>query len=398
VYAATLISKFLELLGESVEESQQNTRFGYLAEVEKLREAAAVADLLGGWEGALYRTQAEIKISQGLMKAGDLAAAARTACSGLLAARASYSTTLIVMALSACGAVAKRAPDEMARAVRESPKEPERLGSSPYLDGLDLSQASWVHPPTTKTALSRLHVAYGEAAVNICDAALAVVGGRGCLAALAADDNQIPSVPIETNARGSLGGYLREVGELQRGLALTRQAVALLRQRVNPMPGCEPLLAKYMLAFQLSNLGAALEANGSAGMTEAEACLREALTLCEETNDVYVKQNVLSNLIALFGEPGSSMEPAEANAFLAQLNQLYAQTGRSPQTSCTICLEPLEQPAGADDSADDGGRGADRLATSSVRVMGCGHQFHCGCIRTWYRAQSSKRGCPICKK
>jgi len=85
---------------------------------------------------------------------------------------------------------------------------------------------------------------------------------------------------------------------------------------------------------------------------------------------------------------------SEAAAFRARLNTLNTQNGRSLDTSCAICLEPLEQPGGDadEDAASDGGRGA-----AYVQAMDCGHQFHFNCISTWRHTRSS-RACPICKK
>jgi len=149
--------------------------------------------------------------------------------------------------------------------------------------------------------------------------------------------------------------------------------------------------------LQLSNLAGALEfafrlsktvgaALSSDGMAEAEACLREALVLCEETDDARMQQLVLRSMANMSGadEPGWSVEPAEAQQLHSRLNQLYAQTGRSPNTSCTICLESLKPGCGAEPAV-------------SVRVLSCGHQYHNGCISEWWERRLD-RVCPLCKK
>jgi hypothetical protein len=131
-------------------------------------------------------------------------------------------------------------------------------------------------------------------------------------------------------------------------------------------------------------------------MAEAAACMREALELSEET-DVHLKQTVLCHLANMSGRPDLPVGPTEAAAFRSRLNALYAQAGRNTDTSCTICLEPLEQPGGGTDKgATDGGRDADGFTNSAVRVLHCGHQFHRGCLSTWWRTTASD-ACPLCK-
>ena len=134
--------------------------------------------------------------------------------------------------------------------------------------------------------------------------------------------------------------------ERQRSLELFRQAVVLMRQGVwRAEPGLDVLGAKRALAVTLCNLGVRLAE--SDGMAEAETCMREALELGEETDDVELKQSVLINLSNMSGRPDKPVGPAEAAALRSRLNALYAQAGRNPATSCTICLEPLEQPDGS---------------------------------------------------
>jgi hypothetical protein len=88
-----------------------------------------VADLIGGAEGADRRVNADVLISNCMLRLGNLAAGARAACSSLRAARAAGSRRSLVIALSACGALAQKAPDEMNKAERES-REQERLSGS----------------------------------------------------------------------------------------------------------------------------------------------------------------------------------------------------------------------------------------------------------------------------
>jgi len=96
-----------------------NTRIGYLAAAENAKEAASVADLIGGAEGA-ERTAADQLLANCLLSLGNVAAAARATCSSRREARAAGSRTLLVMTLVTCGKVANQAPDEMVKAERES--------------------------------------------------------------------------------------------------------------------------------------------------------------------------------------------------------------------------------------------------------------------------------------
>jgi len=395
---ASLCQRFSDLFTEGHQTQKANTRIGYLAAAENAKEAASVADLIGGAEGAGRRTEADKPLASCLLSLGNTAAAARAACSSLRAARAAGSRPLLVKSLFTCGSLANEAPDEMAKAERES-REQERLGGSPSYGGFDLSQEGWVSLPTNRAALSRLGVAYQEAAVAICDAALIAAGGRDSPAA--DDQRRVPSLVVEAQVRGGLGISLHDLGEQQRGVELLRQAVALLQMVVrvrNAAPGSDLIGAKQGLAVFLCELGSRRNA-GSDGTAEAEACLREALALCEDMDNVSLKQTVLRRLANMSGRPDQPVRPAEAEALRSRLNALYAQAGRNHDTSCTICLETLEQPDGGveKDAADDGGRGADGYTKLVVFVLYCGHQFRRGCLSTWWRTRSDRK-CPLCKK
>jgi len=114
-----------------------------------------------------------------------------------------------------------------------------------------------------------------------------------------------------------------------------------------------------------------------------------------------MQQDVLANFSNMSGRPDLPVGPTEAAALRSRLNALYAQAGRTSETNCAICLEPLEQPDGGagQDAVGDGDRGDDGYANSAVRVLECGHQLHRGCISTWWRTRSDRaRACPLCKK
>ena len=123
--------------------NMEHTRVSYLAALEKSKEAVAVADLIGGAEGAVFHSQADILQSSCLLRLEKIAASARAACSSLRAARASGSVEALITSLLMCGNVAREAPDEMAMAEKES-REQERLSGSPSYGGLDLSQEGWI--------------------------------------------------------------------------------------------------------------------------------------------------------------------------------------------------------------------------------------------------------------
>jgi len=219
----------------------------------------------------------------------------------------------------------------MANAERES-REQESLGGSPSYGGLDLLQEGWVSLPTNPAALSRLGLAYEEAALAICDAALTAAGGRD--SPTANDQRHVPSLRLEAKVRGRLGLRLHDLGERQRGLELLQQAVAMLRLVVRKAaPGSDLMVGKQGLASFLCRLGVAMQNAGSDGTAEAEACLREALALCEDTDNVALKQRVLSHLANMSGRPNQPVKPAEAAALRSRLNALYAQAGRNHDTT-----------------------------------------------------------------
>ena len=320
VYRARPGRRHHDLIDEADRAKMANTRIGFLAASEKYRQAATVADLIGGAEGALRCADAEKMLSGSLVRLGDLAAAARAACSSLRAARASGSRTVLVTTLSMCGDVARAAPGEMASAERES-REQEKLSGSPSsFGGLDLSKEGRISLPTTPAALSRLGLAYFEAAVAICDAA----GGRG--SPTANEHCCVPLLGVEAEARGGHGRCLYHLGEeRQRSLELLRHAVALRRQVFRTAaPGQSTLEAQQMLAHQLSILAAMGYSHPSKEVTEAEACLREALALGEGLGDVFLTGKTLLLLINLCGEAHAMVRPAEAEAFRLRLNQVLS--------------------------------------------------------------------------
>jgi len=390
---AKLERSYQDLIEEACKAQETNTRIGFLAVVEKLKEAVAVADLIGGAGGAYFRSDADQLRSNTLFRLGDLTMAARAACSSLGAARAAGSRTVLVRALIMCATVARDAPGEMASAERESRERERPIVSpsygglvSPSYGGLDLSQEGRVSLPTTLAALSRLALAYNEAAVAICDAAVAAAGGRDTPAA--ADSRRVPLMRTEAIARASLSSTLRSLHEQrQRSLELTRQAVALLQQAVRmAAPGKATSNAERGLANELSNMADVLREHGADGMVEAEACLREALALGEGTGNVCLTLKTLQRLINLCGAVHGTVGPAEAEAFRSRLNQCLVQMGRSPETSCSICLEPLAPPA--DGAVED---------ALPVAVLRCDHQFHRSCIIRWLHSTQSAAACPLCK-
>ena len=255
-------------------------------------------------------------------------------------------------------------------------------------------QEGWVSLPTNPAALSRLGLAYEEAAVSICDAALTAAGGRDD-SPTANDERHVPPLVLEVQVRGGLGISLHNLGERQRGVELLCEAVTLLRPVVRKAAPGSDLVEKQALASVLCNL-AAMRNAGSDGTAEAEACLCEALALCEDTECVGLKQDVLRRLANMSGRPDDLVRSAEAAALRSHLNALYAQAGRNQDTSCTICIETLEQSDGGAEK-DDNGRGADGYTNSAVYVVECGHQFHRGCLSTWWRTAASV-ACPLCKK
>ena len=82
----------------------------------------------------------------------------------------------------------------MLKAERES-REQESLSGAPSLGGL--SQEGYIRLPTNEVDLSRLGLAYMEAAVATCEAAVAAVGGHDSPAGAAADYRRVPRLSVE---------------------------------------------------------------------------------------------------------------------------------------------------------------------------------------------------------
>jgi len=391
----TLDVRYNDIMNEAGQARMAPKRLSDIAAVEKYKEASTVADLIGGEEGAFYRAEADGSLSACLIHAGDMVGAAHAACSAARAARTSGRRPALVLSMFQCGNAAMEAPVEMATAEQASRKQ-ERLCDSWSYGPFDLSQEGRVRMPTTPDGVWGLALAYHEAAVDICDAALAAAGGRGNPAS--DDDRDVPDLGREGAARCYLGAYLSNTeGGRQRGLELMRQGVALLRQHVRAAADRSILEAKLLLAHQLCNLGCMLHAPGCDEAAEAEVCLREALDMSKEIGAVNLKQNLLGKLANLSSRTAQPVGPPEAAALRARMNTLHAQTGRNPDTSCIICLEPLEQPGGGAGTGADGADGRAVHTDSLVRVLHCGHQFHLSCLTTWWRTRSDER-CPLCKK
>jgi len=86
-----LVHSYHDLLGEAHTMQMENTRIGNLVVVEKLKEAAMVADLIGGAQGAYLRADADqlrstilsrLGDGRGLTRAGRLLIASDGACVG----------------------------------------------------------------------------------------------------------------------------------------------------------------------------------------------------------------------------------------------------------------------------------------------------------------------------
>jgi len=192
------------LISEAQPALMANTRIGNLAMVDKLMLAHEVADHIGGKEGAVRSADAYQALSGRLFTLGDNAGAAWAACSALRAARTWRHRSMLIAAPTSCGDAARKAPAEMVNAERES-REQEVVSGSPCLGDLDLSQEGRISLPTTPAALTRLALAYNEAAVD-CDAALAAAGGdRGSFDN--DDDWRVPSLHVEARARSCLGDW-----------------------------------------------------------------------------------------------------------------------------------------------------------------------------------------------
>jgi hypothetical protein len=372
----------------------QDSRSSYLASADKFRQAAAVTPAIRGSYGAGLRSAAERVQAHSMVRAGDTAGAARVACASVASARAGANRTLLVEALISCAIVARSSSDDMVRAEEEMARcEQARVpADGPALDThppparppLDLSSEGRVRMPTTGLERALLGLAYSQAAVDICDAAIAAAAAPG---GPPVNDSHVPSLDAQASARSNLARCLVESGiDPARGVALLREAAALRRRLLAERPDASH--ARRVLAIALSNLGAALAQVGlETERGEADACMREALQLGDSTHDVGVQKGVLTNLINRSGE---RPEGADGETLRSRLNQIYLKAGRDPDTHCAVCLELLQPTIDAAGASAP----ADRLADARVMVLGCGHQFHQFCIQKW-RERSHE--CPVCK-
>ena len=165
VDSAKLLQDYQDIIDEAGKARMTHTRIHNLAAAEKLKPVAAVADLVGGAEGAFCLADADQLLTTCELRSSETAAAARAACASLRAARASGNRSMLVWALAMCGDVARQFPDEMVNAEIKS-REQESISCSPASYGhLDLSHEGRISLPTTPAALSRLGTAYYEAAL-----------------------------------------------------------------------------------------------------------------------------------------------------------------------------------------------------------------------------------------
>jgi len=96
----TLCRSYTNLFDQAETSQLANTRIGYLGAVQKFAEAAAVADLMGGADGAGMRSDAYYARSSCFAHLGNHSASAHAAASMLRAARESGSRTALVGALA----------------------------------------------------------------------------------------------------------------------------------------------------------------------------------------------------------------------------------------------------------------------------------------------------------
>ena len=192
-----LLLKYHRLVAETGKAQRAGTRVGFITATENSTAAAAVAQEIGGAEGAFFMADAQRLLSNIFIRTENQTGAARAACSALRAATVSGSRTALTRALTALGNVAEIAPGEIVMAATES-REQERRALSPY-HGLDLSQEGLVSLVSTPAAFFRLGLSFHEAAVSTCEVALAAAGG------LTADHRLVHSPHVQAQARARLG-------------------------------------------------------------------------------------------------------------------------------------------------------------------------------------------------
>jgi len=308
------------------------------------KAAAAAAGRIRGTPGVARLVGANLIYSKCLMKLGDVVAGVEAACAARESAVATRHAAAIALVLFTCSSVASAAPEEMAAAM-----------------GRRSTDACPVNPWFVDATVdpSRLALGFSMASVAVCERAPKAL------------------IPLELYAQavGTVGSSLTELDEQpQQSMQLHRHAVTLCRRAVQcadstPLGGDLPRLALIEL---LGNLGTL---TGDLGMAESEVWLREALGMCDSTVGGQCHEIALRNLVNL-----ELLGQLESTAFRLRLKTLDTNSGRSPQTTCAICLDDF------DDHGCDG-RG--------VQIVTCGHQFHRSCIRQWFTQRPT---CPTCRE
>ena len=292
---------------------------------------------LGGKPAAERLCGAHLVHSNCLMQLRDAVAGTEAACAAREAAIATGDAAMLALVLFTCSSVASMAPEEIAAAMGR--RTPDACPTEPW---------------------------FVDATVDSCRLALGL--SMACVAVCERASNAVP-LDLYAQAIGKVGTSLAELSEQPyRSMWLHRHAVTVCRRAVQREDGDVPRLA---LVGLLGNLGTL---TGELGKVESEVWLREALATSESLAGACheIPLRNLANL-ELLGQ-------LESTAFRLRLKALDASAGKTPQTTCAICLDDF------DDRGCDG-RG--------VLIVSCGHQFHRSCIGQWFTERST---CPTCKE
>ena len=365
----------------------------YQRSAELAREAARVASLraaLAAHEPArrvccMHEAQMHGMSANAWLRYGDVPAALRAARLASTCAEASGDVAQCVEAKIVLGTAFRKLPDDA-----ESHRDVNGLATEPVAEAIAICRE----------------------AVALCEREWATSSAGTPLAAPA--PTCTPGPPSETpagrlraaeaSARSNLARALhgsdpaRALVELERAVALRRRVLADSGAEADTEADAVPE-KRRQLASTLCNYAAVLSAADQLGA--ARSAFEEALPHARSGGDPGVERAILSNLVSMASSDGAPVlgpasggkppaadarSPADAPlpppaptyqsaAHLERLREVIESTGRSADTICCCCLEPLDDP-------------------QTVVALGCSHLLHRQCAIEWSQRSAV---CPQCK-
>jgi hypothetical protein len=374
----------------------------YRRSAELSREAARVASLraaLAAHEPArrvccMHEAQMHGMSANAWLRCGDVPAALRAARLASTCAEASGDVAQCVEAKIALGTAFMKLPDET-----ESHRDTNGLATEPVAEAIAIF----------REAVALCEREWAASAAGTPPVAFAPMPGppmetpAGRLRDRDRDrDRRLQAA--EASARSNLARALhgsdpaRALVELERAVALRRRVLADAGAEANTEADDVPE-KRRQLASTLCNYAAILSAADQLGA--ARSAFEEALPHARSGGDPGLERVILTNLVSMASSDGAPVlgpasrgkppaadarSPADAPlpppaptyqsaAYLERLREVIESTGRSADTICCCCLEPLDDP-------------------QTVVALGCSHLLHRQCAIEWSQRSAV---CPQCK-